>query len=459
MGRQKILLLVTTFVICIFAMMGTHIVNASVEPSSAWAMESGIRLEGGWPANPCIISLSNGTYRMYYTDVLLDLYPLGSIIKSATSLDGLTWVRDSGTRVGYGNGSEPGHAGSPEVVVLSDGTYRMYYSHEYYDSGIGDYRSEFLSAVSVDGLSWTKEAGIRVNFGGTYDSIRIEHIDLMILLDGTYRMYYSGYDGAHYRILSAVSSDGLTWTKEGGVRIDVGGAYDSLHALSSVTIRIPDGRYAMFYCGHSAEWAAQTLSAISTDGLTWIKEDGIRIERGSYTLVASSAIVKLSGDQFRMYITADRYPVWTNRTIILSAIGEFTLSTSIDPLSASINVGESLAFTSNVTGGMPPYNYQWYLNGHPILGGISSHWIFTPTLWGVYYVHLEVTDDTGNHVQSESANITVVALPVGGYSFPALLPATAKSVTANMTLLTILTTVLIAIKKRTRRIGRIQETV
>lgn len=321
--HRIILVLTTVLIMSIYAIACTLGVSGIVEPSSTWTMESGARVQGGWPGNPCVVELSDGTYRMYYGDCLLDYYPLGGIYKSAVSADGLTWTAESGVRLGNGNGGETGFVGSAEVIVLPDETYRMYYSRQYYDAGIGDYRSEFLSAVSADGLVWTKEPGIRLNYGGTYDSMRMEHIDVIKLPDGTYRMYYSGFDGTYYRILSAASADGLLWIKEAGVRIDVGGAYDSLHALSSVTLRIPDGRYIMFYCGHSETWVGQVLSAVSVDGLAWTKEDGIRIGHGSYTLVAPSAIVRLSGSLYRMYITADRFPIWDDRMVILSAIGSF----------------------------------------------------------------------------------------------------------------------------------------
>jgi hypothetical protein len=337
--NQIVIILVGMLFLSMFSIAGTLNVNAIGEPISTWTMESGVRLEGGWPSNPCVIGLPSGTYRMYYTDVLLEHYPLGSVVKSAISTDGLTWTRESGTRVGYGDGGETDHAGSPEVVVLSDETYRMYYANTFYDEGIDDYRTRFLSAVSTDGLLWTKEPGIRLDYGGTYDSIRMEHIDIVKLPAGKYRMYYSGYDGTHYRILSAITADGLVWTKEAGVRVDVGGIYDSLHVLSSVTTRIADGRYVMFYCGHSALWEANILSAVSTDGITWTKEEGIRIQRGSYALVAPGALVKLSEDQYRIYITADRYPEWTDRMRVLSAIGRFVLMPPVGGHSISIEGG------------------------------------------------------------------------------------------------------------------------
>jgi len=127
------------------------------------------------------------------------------------------------------------------------------------------------------------------------------------------------------------------------------------------------------------------------------------------------------------------------------------LSASISPLSASITVGESLTFTSTVSGGYTPYSYQWYLNGAPVSGTTSASWTFTPTTSGIYYIYLKVTDDIGNTTQSETARITVTTVPVGGYSVPIQLPATAQPATIHIALLTILTAIFITIKRKTKR--------
>jgi len=92
------------------------------------------------------------------------------------------------------------------------------------------------------------------------------------------------------------------------------------------------------------------------------------------------------------------------------------LSVSISPLSKSILMGDSVTFTSTVSGGTSPYTYQWYLNGNPVPGATSSSWTFTPTSTGIYYIYLKVTDANDTTAQSDTARITVTSVPVGGYS-------------------------------------------
>jgi hypothetical protein len=154
--------------------------------------------------------------------------------------------------------------------------------------------------------------------------------------------------------------------------------------------------------------------------------------------------------------SANPYTVLMDNNHTLKAVFTYSpppppLSASISPLSASILVGQSVTFTSTVSGGYTPYSYQWYLNGNPVSGVTSNTWTFTPTTSGIYYVYLKVTDAMGNTAQSDTARITAQTVPVGGYSIPIQLPATAKPATIHIALLTILTAIFVTIKQKTRR--------
>ncbi|MGQ9460466.1 MAG: PKD domain-containing protein, partial [Candidatus Bathyarchaeaceae archaeon] len=83
------------------------------------------------------------------------------------------------------------------------------------------------------------------------------------------------------------------------------------------------------------------------------------------------------------------------------------LSVSISPTSATIDLGQSKPFTSTVSGGTPPYSYQWYLNDTAVSGANASSWTFAPTSAGFYTVYLNVTDGTGATAKSNIAIVTV----------------------------------------------------
>ena len=127
------------------------------------------------------------------------------------------------------------------------------------------------------------------------------------------------------------------------------------------------------------------------------------------------------------------------------------LTVSISPMSASILVGQSVTFTSTVSGGYTPYSYQWYLNGNPVSGATSASWTFTTTTSGIYYIYLKVTDAKGNTVQSDTARITVATVPVGGYSFPIQVTTKTEPIIPYIALIATLTAIFTKLRPKTRR--------
>ena len=96
-------------------------------------------------------------------------------------------------------------------------------------------------------------------------------------------MYYTGFgpgrtiDASYGYILSAVSKDGLNWSKEPGIRIDVHGPNATHQVLCPDVIPLPDGRWRMYFEARVGDRPTAILSAVSTDGLQWEPEEGVRI--------------------------------------------------------------------------------------------------------------------------------------------------------------------------------------
>jgi len=194
-------------------------------------------------------------------------------ILSAVSSDQLTWTKEAGIRVDVGGGAcDSVQAYSSEIFNLPNGTFRMYYTG--YNGGFC-----ILSAWSASGLTWIKEPGARVAAGGPYDTNGPLSPHVVELVNGSLRMYYTGSDGSTFRILSAISTDGLAWSKEAGIRVDRGGAYDAAFVDSAETVLLPDGRVRMYYHGNDGS-RSRILSAITSNGLIWTKDPGIRIDAG-----------------------------------------------------------------------------------------------------------------------------------------------------------------------------------
>ena len=126
------------------------------------------------------------------------------------------------------------------------------------------------------------------------------------------------------------------------------------------------------------------------------------------------------------------------------------LSVSIHPLSGMIQIGQPLTFNSIISGGAPPYSYQWYLDGTSFTGATSSSWTWTPQHASLHFVYVKVTDSNGATAQSELATITVTStpVPVGGYSISFARPSVLMSIVAYVAVAALSAAVLSARKRK-----------
>ena len=174
-----------------------------------------------------------------------------------------SWEKDGGSRVVDGS--------VPFVHGLKEGKVRLYYCNS---KGI-------LSAISNDGLIFVKEQGVRISPGTGFEFIVCDPT-IVDLPDGKMRMYYKGANSQNpgpgqsiHKIYSAISSDGLTFQKE-GLRIDSETNGDNGWASVPDAITLPDGRVRIYYVTASGMQHG-IGSAVSSDGLDFVKEPGIRV--------------------------------------------------------------------------------------------------------------------------------------------------------------------------------------
>lgn len=179
-----------------------------------------------------------------------------------------------------GNVAVSGNYADADIVTLSDGRKRMYYSIE---PEVKGNNLEVYSSLSSDGITWTQEPGTRRTMS-TFP-------DVVTLPNKTFRMYFQN-SGV---IKSALSSDGLVWNDESGVRIDKNNdlslVFDNVAAPT--LILKDDGTYAMVYRGTiNTPYVGEKvpnqntqlfLWATSADGLSWVKQ-GLAIDSRNTTL-------------------------------------------------------------------------------------------------------------------------------------------------------------------------------
>lgn len=161
-------------------------------------------------------------------------------------------------------------ASVPEILALPDGTLlAMWCSFK-------DKPARFQEKLAVARLpkgasEWVIEGTITIS-GAAEANITFVDPDLLLLPDGRIRLYAYNIqtDRSEHAIVSAISSDnGKTFSLEEGVR------FTSTKMWDPNVIILPDGSYRMYYNGDDA-----IRSATSQDGLAFTADDGERWVRG-----------------------------------------------------------------------------------------------------------------------------------------------------------------------------------
>ncbi len=184
-----------------------------------------------------------------------------------------------------------------DVVELDDGSFRAYYM---YSDGI-------RSAISTDqGLTFTLESGLRI--------ASAQHSAVLELEDGRTRIYYS--TGSSGGVISAISSDGLNFTTEAGIRVPLGaaGEPDAGAIIHPVIIALADGSgFRIYYdadaggTGDTNDWKG-IRSAFSADGLNFTKDEGFRVSESTNLKFASlvwSPFIEYDADDelYKLYVS------------------------------------------------------------------------------------------------------------------------------------------------------------
>ena len=205
------------------------------------------------------------------------------------------WHKELGPRLAGSRPLDASKVQAPGVARLPDGGIRMFYT------GVGPgrpypkWQGYILSARSRDGVSFEVEPGIRVEPDPTvpWRSRRALAPSVTRLDDGRWRMYFEsrGPVGEPTVIASALSDDLFEWTVEDGIRLaasaDVGGPR---------FVWLPDGR-GRIYCFSRAHRAV--VSAVTSDGIEFEWEPGVRLQGGETDLesagVTAAHVVAPSG--------------------------------------------------------------------------------------------------------------------------------------------------------------------
>lgn len=213
-------------------------------------------------SGPCVIK-DGDTYKMWHTA----FNGTNWRIMYTTSTDGIVWAipvlsMDKATSsAGY---NSQGSA-IPNVMKNTDGTYTMWFD------GFDSTNWRILRSTSPNGINWsapTLVLNIGTNASG-YNSTGCTGASVTKMSDGTYKMWVSGNNGTNVRVLYSTSTDGITWTAP-LLAMNIGTnakGYNSTNSCQPYVLN-DNGTYKMWFCGYNGT-NYRILYATSTDASTW----------------------------------------------------------------------------------------------------------------------------------------------------------------------------------------------
>jgi hypothetical protein len=177
------------------------------------------------------------------------------------------------------------------MVDLPDGKMRMYYKGaNSMNPGPGQSIHKIYSAISSDGLTFQKE-GLRIDSETNGDNGWASVPDAIILPDGRVRIYYVTAAGMEHGIGSAISSDGLNFEKEPGIRVP--------NLVDPALIRI-SGKYILFAASIDERFASVPKGIYyveSSDGLNFDEPIAVFQENNVY----DPSILKIDDNTIRIF--------------------------------------------------------------------------------------------------------------------------------------------------------------
>jgi alpha-tubulin suppressor-like RCC1 family protein/predicted GH43/DUF377 family glycosyl hydrolase len=144
--------------------------------------------------------------------------------------------------------------------------------------GVVDSSNKNKPNSTFGGIGWVKYPSNPVfNIGspGSWDDYSVSEPCVIKESNGTYKMWYSGYDGTTWRIGYATSGDGITWTKylyNPVLNVGSAGAWDDYNVVYQTVLKDSDGIYKIWYSGMDALYSFKGIGyATSPDGVNWTK--------------------------------------------------------------------------------------------------------------------------------------------------------------------------------------------
>jgi hypothetical protein len=256
--------------------------------------EAACILPGDWDGRavrkPVVIK-EGSNYLMWYEG--LDYWEVARV-GLATSPDGQQWTKyESNPVLDRGPDAWESSGEMGPFVIYHDGGYKMWY-----EGSNGTVR-QLGYATSSEGIFWTKYTGNPVLTAGPegYDLDVAGHG--AILVEGsTYKLWYHAIGDQGIVIAYAISTDGISWTKQGPVLLPEMGSWEQ-YGLWGPSVLWDGDEYWMWYVGGGSNNPSIGV-ATSPDGVNWTKNAGNPVITLAGSEIGDPVVIQ-EVDEFKMW--------------------------------------------------------------------------------------------------------------------------------------------------------------
>lgn len=169
-----------------FYMQDRGIASATSTDHVVWRQEPGLRIsaaQAGMRATTTgsVVALARGGYRMYFSELRDNPSNPATPMKSATSVDQLTWTVDAGIRVGPGAPFLDQNATDPFAMSNPDGSVTAWYFVQTASGSAFQGQNGLYASTSTDGLEFRTSTLTGIPGGNPNVIVRTDGVRIMYL--------------------------------------------------------------------------------------------------------------------------------------------------------------------------------------------------------------------------------------------------------------------------------------
>lgn len=157
--------------------------------------------------------------------------------------------------------------------------------------------------------------------------------------------------------------------------------------------------------GQPAQFSSSTTGGATPYSYRWYSNGNPIAGATSSSLIFAPT----DAGSYNIYATVQDYynGTGTSNSIQITVTAPLAVNASVS--TSALTVGQLAQFSVSASGGTPPYNYQWYVNGNPVAGANSSSFIFTPTDAGTYNIYATIQDNSNATASSNLVQVTATS--------------------------------------------------